>query len=206
MRKFGKVSITDFITMQIYEPWGNIFGNHDVDAIFNSFLDMSLKIFYCSFPVKIKQTNITNSWITAGIRVSCHCKRELYLSCRSSGDQNLLNHYKVYCKILSDVITTAKKKLHYSRLILNSRNKIKATWSIVKSVTSKKSTTETVHQLNINGSMTNNPQIISDNFNDYFLTIADTINHDNSDGNNRINLIKNKPLDYLVSLNNHFLI
>jgi hypothetical protein len=95
----------------------------------------------------------------------------------------------MYCKILS-VITTAKK-LYYNRLVLNSHNKTKTTWNIVKSVSGKKSTDEIIHQLYIDRGKTNNPQIISDNFNVYFLTIADKINYNNSDSNNMISVINN---------------
>ena len=44
--------------------------------------------------------------------------------------------------------------------------------------------------------MTNSPQITSDNFNDYFLTIADEMNHNYSNNNNVVSFISNKPLDY----------
>jgi len=48
--------------------------------------------------------------------------------------------------------------------------------------------------------MTNSPQITSDNFNDYILTIADEMNHNNSDNNNAISFINNKPSDYLFQI------
>jgi len=139
-QNFNTDSVSDFITRLSYETRGIVFGNYDVGAIFISFLDTHLKIIYCSFPVKIKQrkqTNITNPWISLGTEVSCRHKRELYITCRNSSDQNLINYYKMYCKILSNVITAAKK-LYYNHLVLNSYNKTKTTWYIVKSVTDKK--------------------------------------------------------------------
>jgi hypothetical protein len=45
--------------------------------------------------------------------------------------------------------------------------------------------------------MTNSPQITSDNFKDYILTIPDEMNHNNSDNNDTISFINNKPLDNL---------
>jgi hypothetical protein len=99
-QNFNTDSISDFITRLSYEMWGIVFGNYDVDAIFISFLDTHLKIIYCSFPIKIKQTNITNPWISLGTEVSCRHKREFYINCRNSSDWNLINHYKMYCKIL----------------------------------------------------------------------------------------------------------
>jgi lipoate-protein ligase A len=72
-----------------------------------------------------------------GIKISCRHKRELCVTLMNSNDPNLKHYYKIYCKILSDVIKAAKK-LHYNRLISNSNNKMKTTWSIIKSVTGKK--------------------------------------------------------------------
>jgi len=45
-------------------------------------------------------------------------------------------HYKLYRKILSKVIKVAKK-LHYDKIIFNSKNKMKTTWNIIKSESGK---------------------------------------------------------------------
>jgi len=41
----------------------------------------------------------------------------------------LKENYKLYCKIVSKVT----KKLYYDKIIVNSKNKIKTTWNIIKS-------------------------------------------------------------------------
>jgi hypothetical protein len=45
--------------------------------------------------------------MTHGIKISCH-KRELYVTLRNSNDPSLKHYYKIYCKILSNVINAAK--------------------------------------------------------------------------------------------------
>jgi hypothetical protein len=60
-----------------------------------------------------------------------------------------------YCKILSEVIKTAKKK-HYSNLIVHSKNKAKTTWDIIKSVTNNNSIKNTLPPLNIDGKLCTN--------------------------------------------------
>jgi hypothetical protein len=50
-----------------------------------------------------------NPWITRGIKISCHNKRILCVSCIGSNDTNLRLQYKRYCKMLTDVIKTARK-------------------------------------------------------------------------------------------------
>jgi hypothetical protein len=85
-------------------------------------------------------------------------------------------------------------------LVLNSHNKTKTSWNVVKSVISKNSTNEIIYQINTDEGMTDSPQITSDNFNDYILTVADETNHNNSDNCNAVSFINNKPLDYLFQI------
>jgi hypothetical protein len=51
-RKIDKSSIMDFNTKLSYESWENIFGENNVNTIFNNFLNTYLRIFYSSFPLK----------------------------------------------------------------------------------------------------------------------------------------------------------
>jgi hypothetical protein len=44
-----------------------------------------------------------------GIKTSCQRKRELYLASRNSSNPTIKGHYKAYCKIMSKVITEAKR-------------------------------------------------------------------------------------------------
>ena len=76
-------------------------------------------------------------WLTTWIKTSCNNKRKLYLLNRESNDPNLKMYYKNYCKILSTVITSAKK-VYYNNKLTNSTNKPKTTWNIIKTITNNK--------------------------------------------------------------------
>jgi hypothetical protein len=110
IRKIDNHSISDFIIQLSYETWDAVFSDVDIDTIFNSFLNTYLRILYSSFPLKKvkKKTTTKNTWMTSGIKTSCKHKRELYLICRDSNDPKLKCQYKLYCKILSQVILVAK--------------------------------------------------------------------------------------------------
>jgi hypothetical protein len=107
-----------------------------------------------------------NHWITPGISISCIHKRDLCLISRNSNDVNLKRHYKLYCKILARVIKEAKR-LIYNRLVINSDNKMKTTWNIIKAETNRTKG----HTLNI---FQNSPEA----FNKYFLSVAEKIIQD----------------------------
>jgi len=88
VRKINKYTVSDLIDKLSCESWDSIFNSEDVNAVFNSFLNIYLKIFYSSSPLK-KVTNCNNNdnnWITLGTKTSCRHKRELYLISRNSND------------------------------------------------------------------------------------------------------------------------
>jgi hypothetical protein len=48
--------------------------------------------------------DVTNKWITKGIRLSCERKRILYNILTKSGDDTLKSYYKKYSTIVAKVI------------------------------------------------------------------------------------------------------
>ena len=75
-------------------------------------------------------------------------------------DDNLKNYYKQYCRTLASVIKEAKRCM-YNNQIINSTNKTKTTWNIIKTETNrlKGPTTLTIN------SYQNSPEA----FNKYFF-------------------------------------
>jgi hypothetical protein len=163
----NKFTIPEFKLNLSYEFWEEIFTYDNVDSVFNSFLNTYLRIFYHSFPLKkVYHRQYSKPWITTGIKISSQHKRDLYLLCRSIKNPMLKNHYKTYCRILTDVIKTAKK-LSYDKLITNSKNKAKTLWNIIKTET-KKERNEDGPPLNNNGKTFKEYKDIANNFNTYF--------------------------------------
>jgi hypothetical protein len=76
-----------------YESWDEIFEGKDVYLIFNSFLNIYLRIFNASFPIINKHITSKSdiTWITQGIKVSWRRKRELYLMTKKTAIQ-ILKH------------------------------------------------------------------------------------------------------------------
>jgi hypothetical protein len=73
-------------------------------------------------------------------------------------------HYRKYCKILTQVIKEAKH-MHYNTDILESNNKVKAVWKIMKKVTGKYSKKEAIPSIKINDNAIRNPKLLADSFN-----------------------------------------
>jgi len=124
IRKVDNNTIRNFVYLLSYENWENVFIEENVNIIYNNFVNNYLRILYASFPfVRLKNLQNSKPWLTKGIKISCLNKRRLYLNYRNSNNPNLKKHYKKYCRILTRVITTAKR-LHYSKLISQSDSKL----------------------------------------------------------------------------------
>jgi hypothetical protein len=175
IRKIDCNTIKSFMDALSHESWEEVFQGEDVNRIFNKFLDTYLRTFNASFPVIFKTfkkgSTRPNPWITSGIRTSCKNKRRLYVKYRDSKDHKFKDYYKKYCKVLSQVIRTAKK-MHLDLLINQSTNKVKTTWNIIKTLTNNDTNNET-----INIDKTHYNQNIANDFNLYFASVANTITY-----------------------------
>jgi len=154
-REINAHSLNEFQIKLSHEAWENIFSNNDKDTntTFNNFLDTFLKTFSASFPQKKTQLKQDNkNWLTTGIKTSYNNKRKLYQLCKESNDSNLKKHYKKYCKLLTKVITLAKK-LYYSAKLTNSTNKPKTTWNIIKRITNNQKKSNNMLMMEIEGKL-----------------------------------------------------
>jgi len=97
IREINYYSIQRFIGLLSYETWDTIFSNDNTNEIFNSFLDIYLKIFETSFPLK-KKTALLNfkPWLTQGIKNFCTNKKKLCEKLKNSKDSSFKLYYNKY--------------------------------------------------------------------------------------------------------------
>ena len=107
--------------------WDNVFDNghhNNADILFNSFLNTYVQVFYSCFPhINFNDRPHKKSWIIAGRRISCKRIRDLYLLIRKNNAIKLQQYYKLYCKILTNVIKEVQRT-NYNEQIANSHNKV----------------------------------------------------------------------------------
>jgi hypothetical protein len=82
-----------------------------------------------------------------------------------------------HCAVLSKVILAAKK-LHCNKIILGSKNKMKSTWKIINEEKGKTKNDTDIKSLVINNNVIMNQNKIANIFNNYFLSVADTVTSD----------------------------
>ena len=112
---------------------------------------------------------------------------------RNSNDPSHKEYYKKYCQVLSTVIKLATKH-YYNKLLLESNNKPKTTWNIVKTITNSKNTIYNIPPMNINNKISSNPLVTANAFNTYFSSAAENLLINNFYGKDTNN---NDPVTYL---------
>ena len=150
---------------------------------FNSFLSCFNSLYDKHVPLKqLKKRQadlLLKPWITKGIRVSMSIRDSLnedYLKVPDSAKDLktfLRGRYKFYRNRIVSLIR-ASKKLHYSRYFRQSFGNLRKLWQGVREVISPSSSSSYI-SLNINDSLSSNPEEVSEAFNNFFSTIAGEI-------------------------------
>jgi hypothetical protein len=113
-----------------------------------------------------------NQLITAGIKVSCKCKRTLYILRKTTNIPIIRAFYTKYTTMLQKVIRKAKH-LYYDKLIKTSRNKNKTSWKIINKDTGKSNLTKSIPmEFNLGSASHNNPANV---FNKYYLNVIEEL-------------------------------
>jgi hypothetical protein len=103
-REINNSTMVDFQLLLSWKCWQEIFGNTDVNNMFNSFHNTYLRCFHASCPIReTRYKNNLSKWVIKGIRISCNRNRGLVILCRHSNDINLKIYLKQCSKILSKV-------------------------------------------------------------------------------------------------------
>jgi hypothetical protein len=70
--------------------------------------------------------------------------------------------------------------MHYNHKLANSTNKPKTTWNIIKTITNNKQNPNSILRMEINGKITTHNQTIAEEFNKYYISVADSIINNNN--------------------------
>lgn len=144
----------------------------DVNAAYTTFLNIFSMIFDLCLPLKRIKITLTkkSNWKSKGIKESSKRKRQLYLHLIKSKSKKKLIQYKSYKKMLKTVIRLSKR-LSNSNYLKRSSNKTKATWGLIKYLTSPSNVMkETVNEIQIDSVTITNKLEIAKHFNNLYIT------------------------------------
>jgi len=174
-RLITKSAVSMFIELFKNESWDNIINHSDVNESFDLFLNISVIIFESCLRMQYVTNKVSNNHqITAGIKVSCKCKKYLYITSKTTNCSKIKVYYIQYCRFLRKVIRKAKE-MCYNELLSSSTNKSKTSWNIINNeigTASGKIFTETEFKLGSKIIGTNQSAKI---FNNYFINSVDEL-------------------------------
>ena len=154
------------------------FSGLDINEAILSFNNKIENLFKKCFPLKSKIMNnksLHNPWVTPGILNSIKTKSKyfkLYKQGLISKERN-----DRFNKTLNKVIRSAKRRYFFNYFETNIGN-IKKTWAGIRKLTGNVIKKNCVKTVEVNGEQICNEQEIADCFNNYFTTIAHTLNSD----------------------------
>lgn len=140
-RCFPKQKIQYFKEELLKQNWDDIYLISDADEAYNLFNAIYTNLMFQIFNIKTVTSKKGYNWITMGIRTSCKEKRRMYI--KKIKGVITAEAYKKYTKILKKVIILAKKMAN-EKYLIEASNKTKASWSLVKRITSETSAPSSV--------------------------------------------------------------
>ena len=130
---------------------------------------------------KSRRNFLFNPWITSGIVASVTKKHYLYKKWRKSvtkkdklGNVELYDIYKKYRKERKGIIKYAKRK-YYSKKFDNVKGNMKKTWALINELRGKTKTNLKCN-FKIDGKLVEDKREIANGFNNFFSSIASTMN------------------------------
>ena len=141
-------------------------------AFFQEFFELYDKFFAMK---KYKSKRPNNLWISKGLKKSSKTKEILYRKFIKNPSHKNERDYKIYRNKLNHLIRIAKKN-YYSKRLDQAGNDIKSTWNTINELLGreKSKTRLPVSFLNNNNEEVCDPNLIANDFNDYFVNMDQT--------------------------------
>ena len=153
-------------------------------TLFNDSIDETCKL---NKPKTTRRNNIKNPWITIGLVQSIKTKHFLYKSWKCTvshknleGDVDKLVKYRSYNKHLKKLIKHAKYS-YYFKKFENCNGNMKKTWNLINEIRGKcKKEIKPLFKLGSNRKITNF-KTIANKFNEYYASLAESMNNSVTD-------------------------
>jgi hypothetical protein len=176
-RNFSPENLANFKLALGTLQWGTTLQQNNTDDSFKCFFDDFLPLFDLHFPIIKKKFNRNfhrvNDFMTAGLLVSRRNKNLLHKKSITDPSPQNLDNYKRYRNLFNSLLR--KSKTHYFETNLqNNEKNPKKTWEILREAIGKKPCVP-ISEIKINGTLSNDPTQIANEFNNFFSKIGSKI-------------------------------
>ena len=168
------------------EPDENFSNFHE---LFTETVDEACKL---KVPKTTKRNNINNPWITDSLVHAISVKHKMFKNWKKTvskknpkGDVEKHENFRNYRRTLNKIIKSTKSKF-YSTKFNDCKGDMKKTWSIINQIRGKHKR-DIKPLFEINNKRITDRRIIANEFNKYFVSIAEKMNNDAQDGGINVN-------------------
>ena len=139
---------------------------------------MFFKLYDKCFPAKQVKANVVRKkkcWMTAGLIKSVKYKHRLYTKMLNHPSASNKSKFILYRNQFNILIKKCKID-YYTDKLNDAKNNVKKTWSIIKTILNKNTSTNTMFKkINHNGMLITNPDKIATAFNNYVTSIGPSL-------------------------------
>jgi len=193
-RIFSEQNILKFKLALANEHWLSISSETVTDSAYDAFWSIYNFHFANSFPLtKIKfnkNLHKINSYMSAGLLISRGTKNNLHKQSLSNPTPLIINQYKQFRNLYAKTLRAAKI-LHVQAKLKDCKGNSKQTWKILNECTGRTTKKENVDKITSNGTITENPLEIANEFNNFFVKVGKEIS-------DSVPTIERQPESYLV--------
>lgn len=158
--------------------YAEIFSETRFEIAFSQYYDWFCLLYRLCFPlVRVKIcTGKATKWISKGLKKSSKTKGQLRFNYYKFKTRSAKSKYRNYARLLKKCIHDAKRKSN-NKYMLNSKNKCKAAWNIIKTETDNSDAQEFIDFIKHQNDSITNPHDIASIFNDHFINSTSNINN-----------------------------
>lgn len=167
-RDLSTGNIKKFIECLQSLSWSDVFNEIEINKAFNVFYELFTLFYNMCFPIikkKIVLKRKNNTWVTRGIRIACKIKRQLRINYYKNRNSLNKTEYKKYSVVLKKCINHAQK-ITNKKYIIQSNNKCRASWNLIKSNENTKN--KCIDGIVQNNRFISDPEEMAAIFSDYF--------------------------------------
>ena len=153
--------------------WDEILRYDSAKVAFSKFHEVHSKIYDKSFPLKRVKKKYRNRipWLSDDLKLRIKNKNQAY---KTQLEHPTCYNREVYVKLRNSVTYAIRKeeKMYYQNILAENKNNLKKTWQIIKSVINKNKRSSISKTFKIDCETSDNEEVISNQFNDFFINIG----------------------------------
>ena len=166
--------------------WTCVLQSTDCNTAYSLFHNELKALYDQCFPLKPQRSQYINrkSWLSLDLKNQIKHKNKLYRKfLRNPSEYNKITHKRMR-NTLNRILRKAERD-HYAALLLEHRNNLKKSWSIINNVLGRKETNSAASMFTVDGSLTSDPEDIVNGFNNFFASVGEALadkiphSHDN---------------------------